>query len=122
MGFVTLVAYAMALQSDGKMVVASGSNPRTRRSAFRKRPGRGPAHLSQIAVAGEEMKTNRTTGLSMRVSIAFANMVLAVFLVVYVPTIRAATFTVATTTDGGPGSLRQAVIDANAAGGANVIN
>src|SRR5260370_30103312 len=32
------------------------------------------------------------------------------------------TFTVATTVDGGPGSLRQAIVDANASPGADTIN
>src|SRR5438874_5609728 len=35
---------------------------------------------------------------------------------------QAATFTVTTGTDGGPGSLRQAIIDADALGGASDIN
>jgi Ca2+-binding RTX toxin-like protein len=51
----------------------------------------------------------------------FALLGLLIAMLVAVPTASAATFTVTTTADSGPGSLRQAITDVNAAGAGNTI-
>ena len=57
-------------------------------------------------------------------AITRAGVVAAVFAALFVPAppARAATFTVTTTDDAGPGSLRQAVLDANGSPGADTID